>query len=98
MSCPYCSERAPYGVTVCRGCQAEIVYGETFKEQLQTVAGSVLAGLMVAAVLSYLLSYLFALVFFVWWVFPLCVIASVLLLPRLANGRDQVRYLRHFYH
>ena len=32
--CPHCGFECQYGVRVCRGCQAEILYGPTFGESI----------------------------------------------------------------
>jgi len=34
LECPHCGFETPYGLTVCKGCQAEIVYGATSREEL----------------------------------------------------------------
>lgn len=51
LKCPHCGFEPEYGVTVCRGCGAEIMYGPTFGERVGSGCMSFLAGAFLPALL-----------------------------------------------
>lgn len=88
LRCPLCGERAQFGVTVCRGCQAEIVYGPTVQERFDLGIGCLFLGLIVAAILFT----------HVWWMYPLLGLLGMILSPWMACRASDVRYIRNFEH
>lgn len=44
IGCPHCRTESQYGVHVCVGCQAEVVYGATGEEQKQYLGGGAILG------------------------------------------------------
>lgn len=50
--CPFCSTVAPLGARVCLGCRAEIVYGLTKEERVESAQlGFIAGGVLVAALM-----------------------------------------------
>ena len=88
LRCPLCGEGAPFGATVCRGCQAEIVYGPTPQEKSDLRIGCFLLGLIVAIMLFT----------HVWWMYPVLGLIGLILSPRMDFHQDDVRYFRTFEH
>ena len=59
--CPHCRRETPYGATVCQGCQAEIVYSATTREELGYGCLGGMVGFIGSCVLSVPLGFLFSL-------------------------------------
>lgn len=88
LRCPLCGEGAPFGASVCRGCQAEIVYGPTSREKTDLRVGCLVLGLVVAAILFT----------HFWWMYPVLGLTGLILSPRMDAHENDVRYFRTFQH
>ena len=86
--CPFCDEGASKTATVCRGCQAEIVHGETDRERTLVRRGNFLFGLIFAALIHLVIPF--------WWIFPLVILLYMAALERVDTHEGEIRYFRTF--
>lgn len=92
--CPHCHTASVHGVAVCVGCQAEVVYGSTFKEvKNAAIFGGIAAGAFYVIFITYLFSFSFLLL-------AVCAVVgaffAVKWIHKLHLG--QVRFFRLFLH
>lgn len=48
LDCPWCGFEVRYGVLVCRGCNADVVYGATKREKRKAFTGGLVVSLIVS--------------------------------------------------
>ncbi|MCC6972221.1 MAG: zinc ribbon domain-containing protein [Phycisphaerales bacterium] len=59
LECPYCGNECKFGVTVCRGCQAEIRYSPTFSEYMGCGFFTIILGIVGFLIIKGALNWLF---------------------------------------
>lgn len=85
LKCPHCGTLVEHGLTVCRGCKAEIEYGTTFVDSINAGIGCGVAVIVIAV----LFQLDFELVFSIIWIpFAIGFIGNLVL------NKDNIRFKR----
>ena len=85
LKCPHCGTLVEHGLTVCRGCKAEIEYGTTFQESISAGFGCGFAIFIIAMLFSMDLERVFSLI---WIPFLIGFIGNS------ALSKDSIRFKR----
>ncbi len=96
LTCPYCGYKTKQGLQVCKGCNADIVYGDTPSETNTKIMTSLFLGLVGGFSLEH---YVFGLSWFGDWFFIrllLNAFAGMLLTILLWKSHEGPRFFRRF--
>lgn len=105
LTCPHCGKDSQYGISVCSGCQAEVLYRVTSKELLIGFLGGGVVGFIFPVVVIHYVSLYFnglndfwaeLSMFFLFICFIIFPIFGVFIMIRRGRG---VRFIRNYkYH